>query len=678
MKVSLLWLKDFLDLPASVAEVAEALTLLGLEVEGEEARGDDTIFDVSLTPNLGHCMSMLGVARELAAHFEVPFQLPKFSLEEAKEHAIQDAVNVKVENSDACPRYTARVIEGIKVGPSPKWLVDRLEASGLRSINNIVDVTNYVMLELGQPLHAFDLDKIDERTVLVTSTASHQEMHTLDDIQRDLPPDALLICDPKRPLAIGGVMGGNDSAVTDNTTRILLESACFSPQSVRKTSKWLGLRTDSSIRFEKGIDPTMVPFALDRAASLLKQVGGGVIYSGSIDVCAHGLSPRVLACRTTRVNALLGTQLSQSEIVSFLTRLGFELVKEEEDTVHVKVPLYRNDVSVEIDLVEEVARIYGFNNIPQRPEKYATPTIPDAPIYVFEKEIREGLLNEGLGEWITCDLISPKLAALSQEKPDSLVTVLKPASSDQSVLRPSLLPSMLDVVKHNIDRGTSSLASFEIGRIHYKNKEGFVEESCAAVLLTGESRPYHWHPKPTRFDFFDLKGIVENVLGSLRIEALHFEVSHRPQFHPKRQAAILADQTVIGIIGELHPGTLRQLDIEQRVLFAEINLHLLFKAQKKSAIFEELPLYPASTRDLTVTVQDSITFEELRKTVLECKCPYLESITFLDLYKSEQIGKDRKNVTLRFVYRDRKKTIALETVDKQHQSIADKVAKAFT
>jgi phenylalanyl-tRNA synthetase beta chain len=673
MKVSLLWLQEFLDLKASEAEIANTLTLAGLEEEGVSHVAGDTIFDIALTPNLGHCMSILGVARELATFFDIPLKERALSVQESEGDRLETLVSVDVQDPEGCPRYGCRLVENVKVAPSPQWLVDRLEACGLRSVSNIVDVTNYVMLELGQPMHGFDFDKIEGGKIIVTSSASYSELETLDEEVREIPNHTLLICDTQKPLAIAGVMGANASSVTETTTRVLLEAACFSPQYVRKSSKALGMRTDSAIRFEKGVDPTLPLLALDRAAELLREVAGGRVVKGKIDISSRKFEKNILFCRTHRINELLGTQLSLSEIASFLKRLQIDVIREEDDQLHVAIPLFRNDIQGEIDLIEEVARVFGFNNIPLRPEKYSTSSIPHAPIYLFENQVRERLVAEGLQEWITCDLISPKLARLTHEKEGSLVRVLKAASADQSILRPSLLPSMLNVAKSNIDKGNDSLACFEVGRIHFKNKDGFKEESCAGILLTGKSHPYHWNPKPQDFDFFDLKGTLENLLTSLVVIDLSFTPSHLHHFHPKRQAMIHSGEHIVGVFGELHPSSLHSLDIEQRVLFAEINLHLLFTSRKPEKHFTPLASYPESTRDLTISVKNSITLEQIYQTVEQVKSPHLETMTLLDLYKSDQIGKDIKNVTLRFVYRDRKKTISQEIVDQEHTAIMEKI-----
>ena len=677
MKVSLDWLKEFLKITLSAEELAEVMTLAGLEVEGIEKVDEDVIFDLSLTPNLGHCMSVVGIAREVAALLKLSVNIPSLELKE-EGPAIEQLVSVEMKDAKNCPRYSCRVVEGIKVGPSPDWLKEKLEKVGLRSVNNIVDVTNFVMLGLGQPMHAFDLNKLEGKKVVVTSKGGHETLVTLDKEERDLPKEALLICDAKGPIAIAGVMGGLDSAVSEKTTRILLEAAYFHPTVVRKMGKWLSLRTDSSVRFEKGIDPQGVLLALDSAAAIIQKVAGGKVAKGRIDTAKGEFSPIELTVRTARVNAMLGTKLSLNEIISIFERLHFEIVGEENEVVTLRVPTYRNDIRVEIDLIEEIARIYGFNHIPMRPERYATTLIPDTPIYLFEKEVRTLLLQEGMQEWMTCDLISPEIAALTHEKKGELIAVLKPASVDQSILRPSLLPSMLLSVKSNLDHQNHDLFSFEVGRTHFKSKEGVIEHSCVGILMMGKRAPYHFDPKPEDLDFFDLKGVCENLLESLFVMNPVFEVAHSPHFHPKQQAHIVVEGKVVGLLGQIHPSLLKKADIERAVFFAELDLHALFICMRGEIAFSSLPLYPASERDWTLTVKEEVTIGQLLQAIKGVNAPFLEKITLLDLYKSDQIGKDRKNVTFRLVYRDPSKTIAMEAIEKEHAKITEQVAKQFT
>lgn len=631
----------------------------------------DVILEVSLTPNLGHCMSLYGLARDLSAVLNIPLHKPTFHLSEEGE-PIEKMIKVHLIDKKQCLRYACRVVSGIRVSPSPDWLKKRVEACGIRSINNVVDVGNLVMLELGQPLHMFDYSKVEGQDIVIVSQTEYKELMTLDEIARPIPPDALLICDKVKPLAFAGVMGGKTSAVTDYTTDVLIEAACFTPQAIRKTTRLIGLKSDSSQRFEKGIDPSAVIDALNYAAYLLQKVAGGKVAKGVIDQKAHEFTEKKIACRIPRVNRLLGTQLSASEIAELLRRLGMKILEENEHQLQVSIPTYRNDISIEVDLIEEVARIYGYNNIPKSIPIHVSSRISHAPIYLLEKQMRLHLIGEGLQELLTCDLISPAQAMATLEhsmSKDTLISVLQPRSIDQSILRASLLPGLLQVAKYNFDHGNPNLAGFEVGRIHFKDKDQYLEPSTAGIILCGKRAPYHWDPKPENFDFFDLKGIVENLLASFQINGLEFEVSHLHNFHPGRQAKIKKGQSVLGVLGEVHPEQITKIDIPERVYFAEINLNELFPLMPKQIKIEDLPQFPGSELDWTLTLNDDLPIESVLSALRSVPSRLLEKITFLGLYKSEQIGKDKKNATFRFFYLDREKTIAFETVEQEHERI---------
>lgn len=674
MKVPLSWIKEYLELSLSSEELAHSLTLAGLEVEGILS-DPEPLFEIALTPNLGHCMSVYGVARELSAILNLPLKLLSIPLRESAP-PIQEQIRISLTDTKQCFRYACRLVKGVQVSPSPEWMRKRLEASGVRSVNNVVDVGNYVMLALGQPLHLFDYDAIQGHHLRIVSHTSCPQIETLDGITRDIPPSALLICDEAHPLAFAGIMGASRGAVSDTTQTILIEAATFNPSAIRKTSKILGLRTESSLRFEKGTDPESVLRALDLAASLLAQIAGGQISQGVMDLSSHPVKPKKIQCRIERVNGLLGTQLSFSEIEAIFHRLQFKTLTEELHSLTVEVPSYRNDITSEIDLIEEVARIYGYHAIPRVTPVHIDSRIPHDPMFLFEKAMRERLLREGLRECVTCNLISPELAAWDlppyHHGSDRLIAVMHPASADQSILRASLFPGLLQTVKYNIDHSNFHLQGFEIGRVHFKEKDQFQERSVAGILLTGRNAPYHWDPKPRDSDFFDLKGMIENLLPEM---ALSTVPSHLHYFHPGRQAYLRVGEITIGSLGEVHPHYTESLKIEQRVYFAELYLDLLQTLLPPLNAVAELPQFPGSERDWTLTVADQAPIASLLQLIQRHAPPILERVSLLDLYKSKQIGEDRKNVTFRFYYRDSKKTIELETVEKAHVHLIEIVTK---
>ncbi len=636
----------------------------------------DIIFEISLTPNLGHCTSVIGVARELAALLNLKLK-QQSNLKISETISISDKVKVTVENPDHCYRYAARYLENIEVGPSPSWLKARLEACGIRSINNIVDVTNYVMLSLGQPMHAFDYDKLQGSEIIVKTSKQDEQFTTLDDIERTIPKNTLMIFDIENPAAIAGVMGGLASSVTENTTRILLEAAHFDPSTVRKSCKALNLRTDSSSRFEKNIDPKNPPQALELATSLLSKLCPNLIVSNIIDEQARPLEKKTLCLRKDKLNKTLGTKLSLGDLQEIFTRLDFNpKLDEEKNFIEVEIPSYRNDILSEIDLVEEVARIYGYHNIPDKDPACHISNLEHSKLYLEEKKIRSYLVQEGLQECVSCNLISPKLAHLGfdfSHTKDTLIEVLQPSSIDQSILRPSLLPNLLQAAKLNADFQNFSLPLFEIGKIHFKDEGNFHERPSAAILLTGGKHPHHWQGNQKQCDYFDLKGILENLFEKLRIKNISFSKSSLSGFHPGRQANIYSGQDLLGIIGEVHPNILSTLDIEKKVYFAELNMSALFQAESLNQLMQALPQFPGSDRDWTLPFSTKEPAQNIFNLIRDVPSRLLKSVSLLDEYTSESLGAEKRTLTFRFHYRDDKKTLELKTVEKEHSRIISMV-----
>lgn len=640
----------------------------------------DVVFEVAITPNLGHCASIIGAARELSAVNNEKMHYPKVEVKEDLGKSIQEFAKVKVIDTEGCPRYTCRVIRDVKVGPSPEWLKNRLEACGLRSINNVVDITNYVLLEMGHPLHAFDFDKLKGGQIIVRSAQEGEQFTTLDEKERKLTTSNLLICDAERPVAIAGVMGGMNSEVGNDTVNVLLESAYFDPKKIRKSSRQLGLLSDASKHYERGTDPNNLAYVLDRATMLIQSLADGKVASGIIDVKARDFPKKVIRCRLSRVNALLGSHFGLSEVEGIFRRLGFEVLSDNQEVLTVTVPTYRNDILVEVDLVEEVARIYGYENFTAESPKFHESQIPHAPIFLFEREMRSRLMALGLQEFLTCDLISPTILDTIEDQninPESIVHVLNPTSIDQSVLRPSMLPGLLQLVKYNIDHQNHDISGFEIGKIHYKKEDQYKEQSVAGVILSGKSRPHHWEFKPYDLDFYDLKGIVESILKELGIDNIRFKENALSTFHSGRQAAIFAGTLAVGSLGEVHPKIQRKIDVPQRILYAELNLHDLFQVRKDEFKMVELPFYPGSERDWTLTLDEETPISEVLDKIQLIRSDVLEKVSILDVYRSDKLGNKRKNVTFNFLYRDREKTISQETVDAEHDRVTKEVLNAL-
>jgi len=641
----------------------------------------DTIFEISLTPNLNHCASVIGVVRELSAATKLPVKYPTIYVQEESSEGIHKFVKVTVKDAEGCPRYACRLIRNVKVQPSPFWLQQRLKACGVRPVNNIVDATNYALLEMGHPLHPFDYDRLEGKEIIVKMASEGEPFETLDHKARSLTKDDLMICDKVKPIALAGVMGGTTTEVSDATVNVLIESAYFQPRTIRKTSKRFGLQTDASKRFERGADPNGVIPTLNRAVMLMKELAGGEIVSDIIDVKGTEFPEKIISCRMGRINHLLGTHLSVSEVEEMFKRLHFISTYDGQDVFQVQVPTYRVDISAEVDLIEEAARIYGYENINRTAARCASSQMPHAPIFLFEREVRARLVAQGLQEFLTCDLIGPALVDIVKEEAmpaKDIVRVINPTSIEQSTLRTSLLPGLLQVVKYNIDHQNHDIRGFEIGRIHFKDKDQYKEQSMAGIILSGKRRPQYWGDKPQDMDFFDLKGVIENLLTEIGVASPTFKNIGLKAFHTGRQASIYVNSLELGSFGEVHPAILRRLDVTQRILFAELNLHDLFHVRSVGPQkMRPLAIYPGSDRDLTLTLREEVPIEEVFAAIRSIPSAYLEDAALIDIYRSEKLGKDLKNVTFRFVYREKDKTIDQATVDAEHQRLVSTIMDRF-
>lgn len=632
----------------------------------------DPTFDIALTPNLGHARSIIGVARELGAMYEEKVEMPQFTLKEDPDNFTKDKIRLTNNDPENCLQYMCRIIQGVEVGPSPAWLSDYLTKAGYKSINNVVDVTNFVMHELGQPLHAFDYDKISSKHIVIRAAKNHEKITTLDKVERTLVDGCTLITDQDIPIAIGGVMGGLDTAISDSTHTILLEAAEFKDTRIRKTSKMLGIRTESSARFEHKIDASAVRLALDRASALIQELSGGRILKGVVEQSPYPYRPRFLTLRLSKVNALLGTRFSLSEVESYLKRLSVALSSDDIDTFQLKVPSWRNDIQREVDVIEEVARVFGLNNIEVKRPYHANSEIQHHPLYILEKGVRSRLSSFGLQEFVTCDLISPMECDLEIENglfKSEYIRVLHAKSIEQSILRPSLLPGLLKALIHNHNQNNFNINAFEVGRVHFKEDKKFTEKSALGIILSGKRAPHHWDTKPSDVDFYDLKGIIENLMQALHLQTAYFEPSSFKTFHPGRQAGIHLPQGTIGVLGEVHPASLRKLDIHERVYFAEIDLHEVERHHTKLVTFTRLPEFPSSELDWTFTMKKKKHLDDLFNALKQIKSPLLKKYALIDIYTHEKIGVDNKNITMRFTYQGDEKTLDLKSVKEEHENI---------
>lgn len=672
MQVPLEWLKQYVPVEASAEEVGARLTMGGLEVESIETSPIGPVLDVYVTPNRGDCLSLLGVGRELAALYNVPLNMPLPPPSQAGGPAAEQT-SVVVEEPLLCPRYAARLVRDVTVGPSPKWLQDRLEAAGQRPINNVVDVTNYVMLELGQPLHAFDLHRLKEERIVVRRARQSETITTLDGVVRSLTPDILVIADAERAVAVAGVMGGAESEVSETTTNLLLESAHFDALSVRRTSRALGLRTEASYRFERVVDPDGVARALDRACELLTDIGRAVVISGRVDVAQEPTRLKRIKLRVVRAAQLLGCHITPDIARNCLTRLGLRVVEEDEEgTLDVEIPTFRTDLTQEEDLVEEVGRIYGYENLPETLPAGIITGGGDSKEGRLLTRIRIALAGIGLQEIVTHSLTAPSFFD-TPEDAMRRVPIRNALSAEVSGLRRSLLPNLIEIARHNVARGTSIGGLFEIGRVW--QSEGEAEEAipreylAVAGLFVGSLTSPDWQRggKTVVSDFYTARGAVERLLADLHIDSAEFVTwksalqapSAAPQFHPGRTALIsLGGLAPIGVVGELHPRLAAGLPFRDRVYLWEVAVEGLAAAMPSEGLrFQPMSRFPAVSRDIAPRVAVEVPFAAVEEAIEQGGTALLEEMRLTDVFVGAPLPEGTKSLTLSFTFRSNSGTL---------------------
>ncbi|PTL80848.1 phenylalanine--tRNA ligase subunit beta [Vitiosangium sp. GDMCC 1.1324] len=640
---------------------------------------DDVLMEVNVTPNRPDALSHLGVAREVAVATGAQLRPPQPKLAESGAPA-SEKVKVRIEDPVRCPRYVARVIENVKIGPSPQWLQDRLKACGVRPISNVVDVTNYVLLEYGQPLHAFDLDKVAGQEIIVRTAKPGEKMTTLDGKQRALETEDLLICDRDRAQALAGVMGGADSEVSASTTRVILESAHFQPSSIRRSSKRHGLHTEASHRFERGADLDAVIPAADRAAALIAELSGGTVAPGRVDVYPSPQPPRRVTLRYGRVEKVLGVVIPEAECRRILGTLGFKPVEEGSGQTTFEVPRARVDVEREEDLMEELARVYGYDNIPAKLPRGLAELAPEPAASEAERRARHALAGMGLSEVVNYSFVPPRTLEVlgGKEKP---VALLNPLSVEQSVMRTSLLPGLLENLSRSVRHQVESVAVYEMGRAYFQDSEGGQGQRPAARevhrlagLVWGVRGRRTWTQKDARADFYDAKGALEAVLHALHVEGARFVSAEAPSYHPRACARVeLADGTVLGHVGELHPRVSKALELPRDVFVFEVDTAPLYAAAKLVPAWGGLPRFPAVLRDLAVVVPLELQNDEVRRVILEVGGPLVEDAFIFDVYTGKPIPEGRKNLAYAIRYRSPERTLTDAEVGAAHQRIISEV-----
>ncbi len=648
------------DGPAIGSDAAE---LLGL---------NDVIFDISITPNRADCLSVLGVAREASALLGTSLRAPDITVKEDESTSAASVCAVEIWDPDKCPRYAARIIQGVQIGSSPGWMARRLRAAGMRPINNVVDVTNYVMLSQGQPLHAFDLHRLAEQKIIVRRWAeSDGPFTTLDGQKREMDSEDLMICDDKKPVAIGGVMGGLFSEVSDDTRDILLESAYFTPQTIRRTRRRLGMSTEASYRFERGVDPSGTVRAADLAAELIRQTAGGVIAQGAVDAHPAPVAPKQVPIRVARASSLLGVSLDGPRVRESLASLGLLVSDKEDGVFSVEVPTFRPDIEREIDLIEEVARRVGYENIPATLPASGNPAARPTRTRTLELQARRIMVAGGFSEALNYSFISRESLQSMGWRDEQMVALRNPLSGEMDMLRTTLVAGLLANVAHNLSRGVDEIRLFELGRsFHPANGEalpGQMLRLAGVVVGSAASRDDVSLPEALS----ELKGVLERFLESLGLEDLLFEsVDAAPGWEPSAVSKVLAGEVALGHVGLVAPEALGVWDIETGVAAFEINLAALAEIDPAPRRLTPLPRYPASLRDLAVVVDAVRTNGEIEDVIHQAGGDWLESVHLFDVYQDAALkDSGEKSLAYSLVFRHSEATLTDEQVSEAFDGI---------
>jgi len=639
---------------------------------------DDVILDIAITPNRPDALSHLGVARDLSAIFNLDLRVPKIEYQESQQN-INQLAKVEIEDQINCPRYSATVVTGVTIKESPEWLKNKLSKIGLRPINNVVDVTNFILHEMGQPLHAFDLDQLANKKIIIKNLSEELNFTTLDSKERILPEGTLMICDGNREVAIAGVMGGENSEVTASTKNILIESAYFNPTSIRKTSKNLQLSTDSSYRFERGTDPSNTLFAAQRAAQIIASIAGGEIAKGVIDEYPRKIQQKEVTLRLNHLKKLLGYEITKSDVIKIFQKLGINLLKDMGEALEVIVPLFRPDIEREADLIEEVARIAGYDNIPVI-EKVSITLHKRKDDFLFEEQMRENAVALGFNEMVNNPLVQEERAKLTGDP----VEIANPQSQDMAFLRTSLLVSALPVVSKNIKKGEKDLAVFEIGNTFNKLKDNlksfsdFKETKKFLLILSGKKHNRQWYSKEEEYDFFDLKGVVSSLFSKILLDDVLKDSYNSIQnkiynYH----FTVNFNNSVLGIGGKLTERILEIFDINQPLFAFEGNLIELSRASGAKKQFNELLKFPKVNRDFAFLFDKSINYDSVKEFILKESNSILKSAELFDVFESKEMGGDKKSMAFNLEYYDYDRTLTDEEVDKDFQDLINKVTKNF-
>lgn len=667
MKIPVVWLREYVDVPEDSEELAafaDALTMAGLEVEEIVSSPAGPTLVTKITPNRGDWASIYGTAREAAAIANTPLRPLPAAPDGASEDAARRFASVRIEDAAACPRYAAKIVRDVRLGPSPAWMQERLLAAGMRPVSNVVDVTNYVMLELGQPLHAFDLDTLPGGEIVVRQARDGESLVTLDGVERRLSPGMLCICDRDRPVALAGIMGGGPTEVSERTRHILLESAHFEPLSIRRTAARLPLSSEASYRFERFVDPALVPLAAERAAALLAELADGAVVPGLIDVYPKPQPPRRVLARVERVRKLLGADVDRDQMIAGLERLGLS-VERSMGALDVLVPSFRPDLTIEDDIAEEVGRIaLGYENLPETLPPARGNGGADSTLGRWTDRVREVLVRAGLQEARTHSLVAPSTLATPDEAARR-VLVRSALSPELSSLRTSLLPNLLEIAARAHHAGLHDIALFEVGPVYQKaGGEGYAEPLRVAGVLAGSATGGAWGVRPDALlhDFFYARGVVEDLLAG---HAVTFAPGEHPITHSGRTATVSVGGEPLGLVAELSEAVVTGRDLPRRTCIFELDGDALRRLSpaEPSARSTAPPRFPAVTRDLAPVFAKSVPYARIQAVAERAAGSLLESLRLIDVYEGANLGPERHSLTLRFTFRSPERTLRDEEAE---------------
>jgi phenylalanyl-tRNA synthetase beta chain len=626
---------------------------------------NDAVVEFEITNNRPDCLSIIGIARETAATLGTKLKYPEVTVSENSEN-LSSYVNIEVKNGELCPRYTARVVKNVKIQPSPGWMQDRLLKAGVRPINNIVDITNYVMLEMGQPMHAFDLDKLAGRKIIVRNAIEGERITTLDEAERTLDESMLVIADQDRAIAIAGIMGSSNSEIDENTNTLVFEGANFQAINIRMSSKKLGLRTEASAKFEKGIDTELAETALERACNLVQLLGAGEVVGGKLDIYSKPKQNRHIKFDTERARAFIGADISTDKMKEYLEALEFGV----DSNFNVTVPTFRDDVEREADIIEEIARLYGYENIPSK--------LMDATFTQGGKSYKQKLMDraknvmtaQGLYEVFTYSFVSPGVfnkINLKVESPlRNAIKLINPLGEDQSIMRTTIIPNIMEVISRNYNRKIESGSFFELSKVYIADTLPLTELAEEREVLTLGMYG--------NVDFFDLKGIVENLMEEFNIKNYRILSSNNDSMHPGRTAELIINNKRIGWLGEAHPDMLDNYDVPVRVYIAELNFDEMAIQSNPEIIYRALPKYPSVSRDIAVVVDEDITAGQIEEIIRNKGGKTIEDVKLFDIYRGSQIEKGYKSMAYAITYRSDEKTLTEEEIAKVHNKILNSLA----